>query len=438
MSSRVTVLVLSIAMALIAVLALTGVAWGAALLAVASAALTFRLISQANEKRRRSVRARRAARATGRHHAREELDDARHLRAVIDRVDAPILVAAPATQVVLANASCATLLGRTVDNIVGRPLGDLVTQSALIECCEAALAGQISRARVTISILGRQRTFDASAIPLQTEAGTQAVLTLRDVTDLATAHRLKADFVANASHELRTPVTAIMGSVETLEDASDDPPTRDRLIAIISRNARRLEDLLNDLLELGRLEAEHAPPPAEALDVCELLADIASAYEARCEQRSLNIEIDVQGAAETVVLNKRLVEVVLSNLIDNATRFANEGTTCTVRARRIEALDDASESVGRPGIRFEVVDRGPGIPLNDQTRIFERFYQVDHSRTRGDIGGTGLGLSIVKHAVQILGGRVGVESILHQGSTFSVEIPDAIDQDPPEPGSTSD
>ncbi len=419
MPTRVVLPLILVILIVSAALAILGVPWVSALLSLLAGVLVLIHASRTTDRRRSSILARRAARADGREHAADAHARSRHLRGVIDRIDAPILVAGPNAEILLANASCTTLLGRRLDQLVGRTLAELVTQSALIACCERALAGEISRARVTLSSLARQRTFDASAIPLESDAGPRAVLTLRDVTDLAKANRLKTDFVANASHELRTPVAAIKGSVETLEEAIDEPAMRDRLIGIIARNARRLEELLVDLLELSRLEEEHATPPAEEIEIAPLLAEIASPFEARCQERSLRIDIDVSPPDASARLNRRLIELVLSNLIDNATRFARGGTTCTVRARPTRDKSNAQPA----GVRFEVQDHGVGIPLADQARIFERFYQVDHSRTRAQTGGTGLGLSIVKHAVQILAGTVGVESILHQGSTFWVEIP---------------
>ena len=409
-----------------------GAHWALALLLPITAGLL--MVSKelrVRNHRLRSIAARRDARSNARRQASEDARITRSFRAILDRVDAPILVFDDAGEIVHANASSATLLGRRTVELVGQTLADLFSQSALINCCERAIGGQPSRARVTLSILASLRTFDASAIPFRSEGASRAVLTLQDVTDLATANRLKTDFVANASHELRTPVAAIKGSVETLEDASEDPAMRERLLSIIARNAARLENLLADLLELGRLESQDVQPPGERFAVAELLNDIASIYESRCRQRALTLEIAVADSAQTVCLNRRLIEVVLSNLMDNATRFADEGTPCIVRVRRVGLGTDHDGAQGQalgtpPGeIRFEVADRGGGIPLGDQSRIFERFYQVSESRSKGDAGGTGLGLSIVKHAVHLLGGRVGVESILHEGSTFWVQVPQA-------------
>ena len=409
----------------IGLLLASGAHWASSILVPLGFALAIRAReAQLRARRRGAIAARRAARASSRELALERARVVATLRAILDRVDAPVLVTDDQGEIVHANASSATLLGRRREELAGRALADLFSQSALVSCCESALEGEPSRARVSLSILARPRTFDASAIPLHLEGRTRAVLTLRDVTDLATANRLKTDFVANASHELRTPVAAIKGSVETLEDAMDDPPMRDRLISIIGRNAKRLEDLLADLLELGRLESQQSQPPAELVDVRELLNDIASAFDARCQRRSLRFEWLLDDAVRSVRLNRRLIEIVLSNLMDNATRFAHERTACEVRVRRAQASQAEGDVAMGELIRFEVSDTGAGIPLADQARIFERFYQVSQSRTRAETGGTGLGLSIVKHAVHLLGGQVGVESVLHQGSTFWVEVPE--------------
>ncbi len=415
-----TILAVAVLGAIVVLLA-TGAHWASAVMIPCAAGLWI-AISRAGTlgRRRGSIAARREARSSARELAGQEAGIVRSLRAILDRVDAPILVFDPAGEIVHANASSATLLGRRADELVGRAISDLFSQSALVACCERAVGGVPSRARVTLAILESPRTFDASAIPLQASEWPWAVLTLQDVTDLATANRLKTDFAANASHELRTPVASIKGAAETLADADDDPALRERLLSIIARNATRLEELLADLLELSRLESQDAQPPAERFGVSDLLQEIASLYEPRCTKRSVRFEFEIADSVTEISLNRRLLEIVLANLMDNATRFAAEGTACVVQVNRA----DADQGISKRDVRFEVTDRGAGIPLADQSRIFERFYQVSQSRTRGGAGGTGLGLSIVKHAVQLLGGRVGVESILHKGSTFWVEVPE--------------
>lgn len=371
------------------------------------------------EARRRTTHARRAVREI---RALNDLDAqrrARRLSQILDRIDVPILVVGDDGVIELANASASGLVGRTGSKVVGRTLDEQFSQSALHRCFEEALTGRSARARLSLGVVGARRTFDAVGVALFEGERRRVVLTLADVTDLANSMRLKTDFVANASHELRTPLAAIRGAVETLEEMGEGESMRTRLVGIIAKNAARLEDLLGDLLELSRLESGRVPERRDTFDVREMFEEIALSFARICEQRSLRLALDVQTGLERLATNRRLLEVSLSNYIDNATRFSREDRSIVVRV----LAADRPDLNPRARVRFEVADEGQGIPVADQTRIFERFYQVDPARSPGGNRGTGLGLAIVKHAVHLLGGSVGVESVLARGSTFWLEIP---------------
>lgn len=369
--------------------------------------------------RRRAADARRVVREIRAQGDLDALRRARILAQILDRIDVPILVVNEDTVIELANASAASLVGRPASTVVGRTLDEQFSQSALHRCFDKAMTGGPARARLSLGAVGVRRTFDAVGVSFLADNRPRVVLTLMDVTDLANSMRLKTDFVANASHELRTPLAAIRGAVETLEEMGDGESIRTRLVGIVAKNAARLEDLLGDLLELSRLESGRVPERRDTVDVRELFDEITQSFARICEQRSLRLVLEVQAGMERLVTNRRLLEVTLSNYIDNATRFSREGKAIVVRVLPA----DRPDLTPRARVRFEVCDEGQGIPVADQTRIFERFYQVDPARSPGGNRGTGLGLAIVKHAAHLLDGRVGVESVLTRGSTFWLEIP---------------
>ncbi len=348
---------------------------------------------------------------------------------VFDRVDVPILVLDREGHVVRANASLGGMLGRRPQTLAGLSIDELFSQSGPRRCFEEALRGRSSAMRIALRIAGVQHSFDASGVLVQEgdDGDALVVLTLVDVTELAHSMRLKTDFVANASHELRTPLSAIRGAVETLREIVDGQ-MQERLVEIVRRHARRLEDLVGDLLELSRLEAGRVEGDAEQIDLGAMLDELAQAFAPICERRGLRIVSDIDDNCAHIAAHRRLLESVISNYVDNATRFSREGETITIRIRRMPSREE-----GVPDrLRIEVEDRGTGIPLSDQARIFERFYQVDPARSPGVDRGTGLGLAIVKHAAQLLGGDVGVKSVLDRGSTFWLEIPI---QEPPDQSS---
>ncbi len=278
-----------------------------------------------------------------------------------------------------------------------------VTRSAeLAEAVRRALEGTAARREIAL----QHRTYQAYLAPLLRG---DVLLLLRDITDAKRAQATRRDFVANASHELRTPISAICAAAETLQaGAVDAPATARGFVAIIARHAERLARLTQDLLDLSRIESRQwklEPAPVEvrqvAQQVLELLARPA---------RDRSIEL-VQAVPEGVMVqaDARALEQVLVNLVDNAVKHSG-GNKVTVGADR-----DGSEWV------IGVQDDGPGIERHHLPRIFERFYRIDPGRSR-EQGGTGLGLAIVKHLAQGMGGAVGVESGAG-GSRFWVRLP---------------
>ena len=231
-----------------------------------------------------------------------------------------------------------------------------------------------------------------------------------DVTEVRRLESLRREFVANVSHELRTPVTAVRSAAETLLNAAADDPVGARaFIGIIERNAERLHDLVEDLLDLSRIESRGLKLTIEALDIDRVYDQVLSLFSERAAKRGTALENETQDELPRVLADRRALEHVLTNLVDNAVKYCPNST---IRLRAI-AHDQ--------NVELLVEDNGPGIEARHLPRLFERFYRVDAGRSR-DIGGTGLGLSIVKHMVEAMGGSVRVESKPGVGTKFSVVL----------------
>ena len=234
-----------------------------------------------------------------------------------------------------------------------------------------------------------------------------------DVTDLRRLESIRRDFVANVSHELRTPVTAVRSAAETLRNVlgKNDPETAARFLDIIERNAERLQDLVEDLLDLSRIESRQYRLRPEAIELGAMFSHALFGLRERAEKKGITLRSEATADLPSARADRRALEQVLANLIDNAIKYAGPGATVVVRAA--PRGDD---------LEIAVADDGPGIDARHLPRLFERFYRVDPGRGR-DIGGTGLGLSIVKHLVEAMGGRVTVHSDPGKGSTFTFTLP---------------
>ncbi|HVP31134.1 MAG TPA: ATP-binding protein [Myxococcota bacterium] len=240
--------------------------------------------------------------------------------------------------------------------------------------------------------------------------GTVAVF--HDVTELRRLESLRRDFVANVSHELKTPLTAIRGFAETLVSADVPAEDLEKYLSVILRHAERLSNLIEDLLELSRIESRKVPLRVGPVDVARVAASIMTGMEPQLRARRLEVKL-VPSDAPPALADRGALEQILTNLLDNAAKYTNPGGHVEVRI-----AGDGDE------VRVEVRDDGMGIPKEDQPRIFERFYRVDKARSR-DLGGTGLGLAIVKHLVQAMDGDIYVSSEPGRGSTFTFLLPKA-------------
>jgi two-component system, OmpR family, phosphate regulon sensor histidine kinase PhoR len=253
------------------------------------------------------------------------------------------------------------------------------------------------------------RTLVARVAPV-VAAGRGAVLVLHDITDLRRADQIRRDFVANVSHELRTPLTAIKGYAEALLDESEDPEARQRFLDIILRHSTRMERLVKDLLRLARLDAGQEAADLSTCDVPGLVASLIADFEPAAQAKGQQVRKHIAADAQSVVVDTAKLHDILRNLIENAISYTPDGGVVTVTA-----------DVHQGRYRLTVSDTGPGIPSEDLSRVFERFYRVDKSRARP--GGTGLGLAIVRNLVNVLGGEVTASNGEAGGAVFTVLLP---------------
>jgi two-component system, OmpR family, phosphate regulon sensor histidine kinase PhoR len=310
----------------------------------------------------------------------------------------------------LINPALCQMLG--IDgSAVGRSLLEAIRHAELKGLLDHAReSGELATGEIALGGAGSRRCWLRAAPMSGPPAGLLVVFV--DVTELRRLETMRRDFVANASHEIRTPVTAILSAAETLRDAAArDPAGAERFLEIIVRNAERLELLVRDLLELSRIEAQRTPLELERLEVDPGVTATLALFQERAERRRMTLRQELGAGPLVVRANRRALEQCLGNLIDNAIKYCPEGSAIVVGA-----------ALAGDRVRFSVVDNGPGIPALHLSRIFERFYRVDAGRSR-ELGGTGLGLAIVKHLVEALGGSVEVESMERRGSTFSFTLP---------------
>ena len=291
---------------------------------------------------------------------------------------------------------------------LGRRYLEAVRHPAVVQQLRDALAsGQPRPVDVPIGT----RLFSARATPTTASAGAGAVLVLYDITELRRADRVRRDFVANVSHEMRTPLTAVRGYVEALMEHSIDAAQRAKFLEVIDRHTARMERLVSDLLRLARLDAQQETADLHPCEVEALFRSVMTDLAVPLERRRIAVEVHIEPEACTVRLDPIRMHDAIRNLLENAIKHSPEGG-------RIEM----SSRVDEECVSLSVADEGPGLPDEDLDRVFERFYRVDKSRTR-DAGGTGLGLAIVRHLVELHGGYVRAANRPSGGAIFTIELP---------------
>lgn len=344
---------------------------------------------------------------------RQDLErKANDLRSVLAQMADGVLIIAPDETIRLMNPSAGEMLGTDPQQAAGRKLAEVALHYDLAELTRRTLRLQTVVHR-QVSVGPDARALSVVATPVEDEEGHTigAVMTLRDVTELRRLEQVRRDFVANASHELRTPVASIRSLAETLAaGALHDPQAAVHFLEQIVQNTETLGRLVDDMMALARLDAVQEPPRAERINVLRAFQEATDRLAPQTRAKHLQVVLDAPPDLEVWCAEGNLMPALV-NLLDNAAKYAPEHS-------RVELHAEAAN--GR--VRITVTDQGPGIPEADRARVFERFYRVDKSRSRA-LGGTGLGLSIVKHAVEASGGSVWVESGPDGGARFVILLP---------------
>jgi two-component system phosphate regulon sensor histidine kinase PhoR len=295
----------------------------------------------------------------------------------------------------------------------GRPVVELIRHADLLSLIRHALTGdEAIHGEVTVGSI-RTRSFAVTSVPIRSEASAAgAVMVLHDITEIRRLERARRDFVANVSHEFKTPLTAIQGFSETLlEGALEDSGNRQRFIEIIHDHALRLGRLTDDLLRLAQIEAGQLQLESEMIAVADIVESCIEITRVKATQKGLILEVCSEPGLPAIQGDLRSLQGVVQELLDNAVRYSSIGGRISITTTRKESE-----------ILISISDTGIGIPQADQNRIFERFYRTDPARSR-ESGGTGLGLSIAKHLIEAHGGRIKVESEVGKGSTFAIILP---------------
>jgi len=342
----------------------------------------------------------------------------KELAALFVNLPEGLLVIDDQERVVEINPAAAAFLGVESELAQGKRALEVIRNINLQRLIRTALDGEgRGEAELTVRREGVDRHILARALPLpKRDTARRILVVLHDVTGLRRLKAMRRDFVANVSHELKTPLTSISGYAETLLDQPPPPPeTARRFLEVIQAESRRLLSIIEDLLTLSRLEQHGDKQGAQIVLAPHKLLPVARSAIERCrplaDSRRITLNLTGDEDLEAVV-NPGLLEQAVVNLVDNAVKYSPEGSTVTVILEQAQAK----------GPTIAVRDQGPGIPPGERERIFERFYRVDKARSK-KAGGTGLGLAIVKHIVLVHQGEIWVEGTPGKGATFAIQLP---------------
>ena len=333
---------------------------------------------------------------------------------VLEAMTESVIAVDRGEKVLFANASAARALGFDAARVEGHPLLEAVRSHELRTIVQQALRTRKPNSG-EITWRGKsQRIFDVLATPLPGDPLPGVVVVLRDVSEVKRLEQMRQQFIANVSHELKTPLSSIKAYTETLlGGALKDPVHGQRFLERIDEQAGRLHQLIMDMLSLARIESSQAPLELADIPLSRVVQRTVIDHERLAASKQVTLENRIGESPIAIRADEEALRQILNNLIDNAVKYTPPGGLVTVAGR----VDGAV-------VLCEVTDTGHGIPAEHHSRLFERFYRVDNARSR-ELGGTGLGLAIVKHLTQAMGGSVEVRSQVGQGSTFTVRLPAA-------------
>lgn len=333
------------------------------------------------------------------------------LRTVLDSMEDGVIAVDREQIVRLVNHAVCRMFRFQEAGAIGRPLYELIRNPQLLEWVSDALAGG-PPAGGELNVVGAlSRHLQARVAGVAAPSTTGAVVVVSDLSELRHLESVRQEFVANASHELKTPLASISACVETLIDgASEDPEACRHFLGIVSEQAARLARLVQDLLTLTRLESAAQELELEPVSLAEVVETVRQRHTQNANRKRIELRFGPGPEGVTLFAETEAVEQILDNLLDNAIKYTNDEGTVELRWR-----------IDNDFCVVDVEDTGIGIPQTQLSRVFERFYRVDRARSR-ELGGTGLGLSIVKHMAQAIGGTVSVTSRVGRGTVFSVRM----------------
>jgi two-component system phosphate regulon sensor histidine kinase PhoR len=332
------------------------------------------------------------------------------IEAIVSNIGDGIIAVDLNKKIVLINLAARNIFN-IHDQVVGEPLLNITQNYKLEELIEEALSEEKSIAEEIELLLPEERIFRIRLAPIiRNDNRTGIVVSLRDITDMRQLQQMRTEFVSNVSHELKTPLTSIKGYVETLLETKPDQEIYQNFLEIIADETNRLELLIDDILNLSKIESGVAELE-EKVDLTQVMNNLLSLLNPKAEEAGIDLKLLLEDDLPLISGNYNQLSRLMINLVDNAIKYTEAGGEVIVRAQVKESR-----------LVIVVEDNGLGIPNKDLARIFERFYRVDKGRSR-QLGGTGLGLSIVKHIVENHQGQIRVESELERGTKFIINLP---------------
>jgi len=338
---------------------------------------------------------------------------------ILDALPDPVLLLDGRRRVLAANRAADDLLGQ---GIHGRDIALSLRQPDAQDALRKAVVGEAPRSEADVVFetpVRRSYQLQVMGVPRSEALSVRAVVALHEVTALKNAETMRADFVANVSHELRSPLSALSGFIETLQtSAQDDPAAQERFLTIMNGEAGRMARLIDDLLSLSRIEVNEHIRPTARVSLANIISGVVDSVHIKAEKKGMTLVVDLPRDMVDVPGDEDELREVFQNLVDNAVKYGAPETAVRISARTLDAFIET----GTPGIEITITDQGEGIDAEHLPRLTERFYRIDKGRSRS-MGGTGLGLAIVKHIVNRHRGRLNVTSVLGEGSAFHVQLP---------------
>ncbi|MCL6458931.1 MAG: cell wall metabolism sensor histidine kinase WalK [Gorillibacterium sp.] len=350
---------------------------------------------------------------------RKIMDNESRLQSVLDNMSSGIVMVDRDKRIVLLNRTGEEFLGFSAEELLGRTYSLANQQYEFSELIGDCLDSGDTLRDELVFYFPEERILEVNASPMLDGEGNAAgvLVILHNITAMRRLERMRSEFVANVSHELKTPIAAVQGFAETLlAGALEDKEIAKTFVQIIFDESERLNRLVGDILELSKIESKRVPLVYSPVNLYSFVNQSFKIVQREANRKHIHLGVDIDPTLYLEADEDRLRQILL-NLLSNGIAYTPEGGEIQIKAESSTAGGDGEERV-----RITVSDTGIGIPTRDLPRVFERFYRVDKARSRIS-GGTGLGLSIVKHLVELHGGSISVESILGTGSSFIIELP---------------